>query len=60
MEKGKGKCIVCGNSEIANGTVELQVTVTETEDMPYFFNGVNIHACTNCGFIQLTSKKVNE
>lgn len=58
MEKGKGKCIVCGNDEFANGTAEITITADSPEDEPFLFNGVSIHACTNCGFIQFTSKKV--
>jgi len=57
MRKGKGKCIVCGNDEFADAKVQIQISVTEQEDFEYFMNPY-AHACTNCGFIQLTSSKV--
>lgn len=55
---GDGKCIVCKNGDIAHAEVSIQVTTTTQEDLPYFEN-IDAHACKHCGFIQLTSKKVN-
>jgi predicted nucleic-acid-binding Zn-ribbon protein len=60
MEKGKGKCIVCGNDEIALAPhVRLTLVSEKEEDRQdwEWFEDVTAHACTNCGFIQLTSKK---
>lgn len=57
MEKGKGKCIVCGHDEFAQGVIRLSVEAETPNDLSYFHKA-SIHACTNCGFIQLTSKKV--
>lgn len=59
MEKGKGKCIVCGHDEFAHAELSIHVSVTTEEDLPYF-QDVKAHACIHCGFIQLTSKKVGE
>lgn len=59
MIKGIGKCIVCGNDEMATANLTMQVSGSSQQDLEYFMN-MRGYACTNCGFIQLTSSKVGK
>lgn len=54
---GKGKCIICGCEDIAHADVSFFITQTTDEDKPYF-EDIKANTCKNCGFMQLTSKKV--
>lgn len=55
MIKGKGKCIVCGCDEIAEGKAMRFTSVCEDISDYKYFENIKLHVCTNCGFTQLTS-----
>lgn len=58
MQTGTGKCIICNHDKFAVGRISLHITSTHgDEDMDYLIDPY-VHACVNCGYMQMSSSKV--